>query len=40
MSGSSATGWVINIDDGGNTGRAGEPDFDDLVLSVTLTPAS
>jgi hypothetical protein len=40
LSGSSTAGWIINIDDGGNTGRAGEPDFDDLVLSVTLTPAS
>jgi PKD repeat protein len=36
MSGSSSTGWVINIDDGGNTGRPGEPDFDDLVLQVTV----
>jgi PKD repeat protein len=39
FSGSSSAGWVINIDDGGNTGRPGEPDFNDLVLGVTVTPA-
>jgi len=38
MSGSSSAGWVINIDDGGNTGHPGEPDFDDIVLQVTVTP--
>jgi len=40
LSGSSTAGWIMNIDDGGNTGRAGEPDFDDLVLQVQASPAS
>jgi len=40
LSGSSTAGWIINIDDGGNTGQAGEPDFDDLVLQVQASPAS
>jgi PKD repeat protein len=40
LSGSSTAGWIINIDDGGNTGAPGEPDFDDLVLQVQATPAS
>ena len=32
--------WTLNIDDGGNAGTAGEPDFNDAVISVTATPAS
>lgn len=31
--------WTLSIDDGGNTGRPGEPDFNDLVLSVHATAA-
>jgi PKD repeat protein len=31
--------WTLNIDDGGNAGALGEPDFDDAVISVTATPA-
>jgi chitodextrinase len=31
--------WTLNIDDGGNAGAQGEPDFDDVVLSVQATPA-
>lgn len=30
--------WTLNIDDGGNPGP-GEPDFDDIVLTVTATRA-
>jgi PKD repeat protein len=30
--------WTINIDDGGNSGRPGEPDFNDLVLTAHATP--
>jgi PKD repeat protein len=40
LSGSYTAGWIINIDDGGNTGKPGEPDFDDIVLQVKATPAS
>jgi PKD repeat protein len=31
--------WTLNIDDGGNAGAQGEPDFDDAVISVTATLA-
>jgi PKD repeat protein len=31
--------WTINIDDGGNLGGPGEPDFTDVVLTVQATPA-
>jgi PKD repeat protein len=31
--------WTLNIDDGGNAGAQGEPDFNDAVLSVTATLA-
>jgi PKD repeat protein len=31
--------WIINIDDGGNPGAPGEPDFGDLVLTVQATAA-
>jgi PKD repeat protein len=31
--------WTIEIDDGGNTGRPGEPDFNDLVLTAQATAA-
>jgi hypothetical protein len=30
--------WTISIDDGGNTGGLGEPDFTDVVLLVEATP--
>ena len=30
--------WIIEFDDGGNTGGPGEPDFNDIVLTVTATP--
>jgi PKD repeat protein len=30
--------WTMSIDDGGNPGGPGEPDFTDLVLSVQATP--
>lgn len=30
--------WTISIDDGGNVGIPGEPDFNDLVLTVEATP--
>jgi PKD repeat protein len=30
--------WTLNIDDGGNPGGGGEPDFNDAVISVTATP--
>jgi PKD repeat protein len=29
--------WIIEIDDGGNTGGVGEPDFNDIVLAVHAT---
>jgi PKD repeat protein len=32
--------WTLRIDDGGNAGAAGEPDFDDAVISVQATLAS
>ncbi|MGH7508805.1 MAG: PKD domain-containing protein [Gemmatimonadales bacterium] len=31
--------WTLNIDDGGAAGAEGEPDFDDVVLSVQATPS-
>ena len=31
--------WTLNIDDGGAAGTAGEPDFNDAVLTVTATAA-
>ena len=31
--------WTISVDDGGNTGGPGEPDFTDVVMSVDATPA-
>jgi PKD repeat protein len=34
-----ANNWTLNIDDGGNAGAEGEPDFDDAVITVTATPA-
>ncbi len=30
--------WSISIDDGGNPGGPGEPDFADVILTVTATP--
>jgi len=30
--------WTLNFDDGGVPGTPGEPDFNDVVLSVTATP--
>jgi PKD repeat protein len=35
---SSANSWTISIDDGGNVGGVGEPDFADVLLTVTATP--
>jgi len=32
-------GWTLNVDDGGNAGAQGEPDFNDAKLSVTATLA-
>ncbi len=29
--------WTLGIDDGGNPGGPGEPDFTDIVVSVTAT---
>jgi PKD repeat protein len=34
-----APNWILNIDDGGNAGAEGEPDFDDAVINVTATAA-
>jgi PKD repeat protein len=34
-----ASTWTINIDDGGNPGGPGEPDFNDVVLTVEAIPA-
>jgi PKD repeat protein len=34
----SANNWTINIDDGGNKGGPGEPDFTDAILTVVATP--
>ena len=31
--------WTIEIDDGGNAGNPNEPDYNDIVLKVTATPA-
>ncbi len=31
--------WTLNVDDGGAAGTAGEPDFNDAVLTVTATLA-
>jgi hypothetical protein len=31
--------WTLNIDDGGAAGTQGEPDFNDVVLSVQATLA-
>ena len=31
--------WTLNVDDGGAAGTAGEPDFNDAVLTVTATAA-
>jgi PKD repeat protein len=31
--------WTINVDDGGNPGGAGEPDFTDVILDVQATAA-
>lgn len=31
--------WTLNIDDGGNAGAQGEPDFDDAVVLVQATAA-
>jgi PKD domain-containing protein len=36
VSGSFPT-WTIEFDDGGNTGSPGEPDFNDIVLTVTAS---
>lgn len=33
-----ASTWTINIDDGGNPGGPGEPDFNDVVLTIQATP--
>jgi PKD repeat protein len=30
--------WTMRIDDGGNPGGPGEPDFDDIVLTIQATP--
>jgi PKD repeat protein len=30
--------WTLNIDDGGAAGTPGEPDFNDVVVTVTATP--
>ena len=30
--------WTLNIDDGGAAGTPGEPDFNDVVMSVVATP--
>ena len=38
VSGSFPT-WTIEIDDGGNAGNPNEPDYNDIVLIVTATPA-
>jgi PKD repeat protein len=34
----SGSTWTINIDDGGNPGGPGEPDFNDVVLTIQATP--
>lgn len=34
-----APNWTITVDDGGNPAGQNEPDFNDVVLSVQLTPA-
>jgi hypothetical protein len=31
--------WTLKIDDGGAAGNQGEPDFNDVVLSVQATTA-
>ena len=31
--------WTLNVDDGGAAGTAGEPDFNDVILSVQATVA-
>jgi hypothetical protein len=31
--------WVLNFDDGEDPTNPGEPDFNDLVLSVDATPS-
>jgi PKD repeat protein len=33
-----APNWTLNIEDGGNTGGTGEPDFNDVVLDVAPAP--
>ena len=33
-----APSWTLNIDDGGAVGTPGEPDFNDAVVGVQLTP--
>ena len=35
----SSPDWTLNIDDGGLAGTAGEPDFNDVIISVHATPA-
>jgi len=35
----SSPNWTLRIDDGGNAGAQGEPDFDDAVINVVATPA-
>ncbi len=38
VSGTFATGWLLEFDDGEDPTGPGEPDFNDLVLTVTATP--
>jgi PKD repeat protein len=33
-----ANTWTLSIDDGGNPGGPGEPDFQDVILTVTASP--
>jgi PKD repeat protein len=35
----SSGNWTLKIDDGGNAGVSGEPDFDDAIVSVVATQA-
>jgi PKD repeat protein len=38
IQGTMASNWTLNIDDGGNAGGQGEPDFNDAVVRVVATP--
>lgn len=38
VTGSFATGWTLEFDDGAKAGPPPEPDFDDLIISIVATP--